>query len=112
MNNYIIKICLLFCSIGLLAQTNQSSVQDYEEEIEYQSQTIESLKKELEATQRRIRAEIQKEESAVNRVSSLEQELSLQDRLISEIKKEETKIGREISRVEELIGANQEKMKS
>ena len=110
-NNYIIKICTLFFSIGLLAQTNQSSVQDYQEEIEYQSQTIESLKKELEATQQRIRAEIQKEESAVKRVSSLEQEISLQDRLISEIKKEETKIGREISRVEELIGANQEKMK-
>ena len=95
---------------GLVGQPDQGNVQDYREEIEYQSQAVEDLKKELEVTRSRIKAEIQKEQSAVKRVSSLEQEISIVDRLVSELRREEQKMTREIGQVEAKISANESKL--
>ncbi len=109
--NKCILIVLTLCYVaGLVGQPDQANVQDYREEIEYQSQAVEDLKKELEVTRSRIQAKIQKEESAVKRVSSLEQEISIVDRLVSELRKEEQKTTREIGQVEAKISANESKL--
>ncbi len=109
-NKCIFIISAVLIPLCLFGQDDQSSIQDYQEEIEYQSQAIQDLKNELEATQKRIREEIAKEQSATKRVSSLEQEISIVDRLVSELKKEENKTIRQIRGLEQKISANETKL--
>ncbi|MFH1853325.1 MAG: peptidoglycan DD-metalloendopeptidase family protein [Candidatus Neomarinimicrobiota bacterium] len=98
---------MLVLTAPLPAQTGQTNVHEYRQEIEYQSKAIEDLKKELEATQRRIQTEIQKEKSAVKRVSGLEQEISLADRIVVQLRREEEKAAAEIRQVQQQITVNE-----
>ncbi len=110
MNKKIIAIIPLLLSGILPGQTDQTTIQEYQEEIDYQSRAIEDLKKELEATQKRIRSEIAREQSAVKRVASLEEEISIADRLVSELRREEAKTSTAINQVKTELEASENQL--
>ena len=65
----------------------QKTSQDYEQELKAQSNSIQSLRDEIEATKKRIQSEGRKEKSSVRKVSNLSEEISLLQRLVKEIDK-------------------------
>ena len=62
---------------------------DFDEELKYQNESIESLKKEMEDLRKKIEKMSTREESTAKKIIILEKEISLTDRLISELAKEE-----------------------
>ena len=62
---------------------------DFDEELKYQNESIESLKKEMEDLRKKIEKMSTREESTAKKIIVLEKEIALTDRLISELAKEE-----------------------
>tara|TARA_Y100001968_G_C19401366_1_gene741188 strand:- start:23 stop:1183 length:1161 start_codon:yes stop_codon:yes gene_type:complete len=75
---------------------NQSDDRDYDEELKYQNQAINSLKKELNQLRSKIKTAESREKSASNRITSLDQEISLTAKLIQSLKNEEEKTRKRI----------------
>ena len=61
---------------------SQSDKRDYDEELRYQNQAINGLKKEINQLRLKIKTAESREKSAKNRISSIDQELSLTNELI------------------------------
>ena len=80
---------------------------DYNQELKAQSNAIQSLRYEIEATKKRIQSESRKEKSSVRRVSNLSEEISLLQRLLKEIKKEEKLLVADISRTGKQIAQSE-----
>jgi len=76
----------------------QKDSMDYNQELKAQSNAIQSLRNEIEATKKRIQSESRNEKSSIRRVSNLSEEISLLQRLLKEIKKEEKLLVADISR--------------
>ena len=76
----------------------QKNSMDYNQELKAQSNAIQSLRNEIEATKKRIQSESRNEKSSIRRVSNLSEEISLLQRLLKEIKKEEKLLVADISR--------------
>ena len=70
---------------------SQSDKRDYDEELRYQNQAINSLKKEIDQLRMKIKTAESHEKSAKNRILSIDQELSLTNKLIQSLKREEEK---------------------
>jgi len=86
----IFKIIFLFFIKGvLLAQ--QSDDRDYDEELKYQNAAINALKTEISQLRSKIQTAESRERSATNRISSLDEEISLTAKLIQSLKLEEEK---------------------
>ena len=84
-NKYII---FLLVYVNLFSQSDK---RDYDEELRYQNQAINDLKKEINKLRVKIKTAESKEKSAKNRISSIDQELSLTNKLIQSLKREEEK---------------------
>ena len=82
-------IFLLFLKGVLLAQ--QSDDRDYDEELKYQNAAINALKTEISQLRSKIQTAESRERSATNRISSLDEEISLTAKLIQSLKLEEEK---------------------
>jgi len=82
-------IFLLFIKGVLLAQ--QSDDRDYDEELKYQNAAINALKTEISQLRSKIQTAESRERSATNRISSLDEEISLTAKLIQSLKIEEEK---------------------
>jgi septal ring factor EnvC (AmiA/AmiB activator) len=80
---------------------------DYNQELKAQSNAIQSLRNEIEATKKRIQSESRKEKSSVRRVSNLSEEVSLLQRLLKEIQKEEKLLIADISRTGKQIAQSE-----
>ena len=85
----------------------QKDSMDYNQELKAQSNAIQSLRNEIEATKKRIQSESRKEKSSVRRVSNLSEEISLLQRLLKEIKKEEKLLVADISRTGKQIAQSE-----
>ena len=85
----------------------QKNSMDYNQELKAQSNAIQSLRNEIEATKKRIQSESRKEKSSVRRVSNLSEEVSLLQRLLKEIKKEEKLLVADISRTGKQIAQSE-----
>jgi len=85
----------------------QKNSMDYNQELKAQSNAIQSLRNEIEATKKRIQSESRKEKSSVRRVSNLSEEVSLLQRLLKEIKKEEKLLVADISRTGKQISQSE-----
>lgn len=85
----------------------QKDSMDYNQELKAQSNAIQSLRNEIEATKKRIQSESRKEKSSVRRVSNLSEEVSLLQRLLKEIKKEEKLLVADISRTGKQIAQSE-----
>ena len=100
MFNYF-KSILIILFVGFI--WGQRSQQDFEKELKAQSNAIQTLRNEIEATKKRIQSEDRKEKSTVRKVSNLSEEISLLQRLVKEIDKEERLLVADISRTENQI---------
>ena len=85
----------------------QKKSMDYNQELKAQSNAIQSLRNEIEATKKRIQSESRKEKSSVRRVSNLSEEVSLLQRLLKEIQKEEKLLIADISRTGKQIAQSE-----
>jgi len=85
----------------------QKDSMDYNQELKAQSNAIQSLRNEIEATKKRIQSESRKEKSSVRRVSNLSEEVSLLQRLLKEIQKEEKLLVADISRTGKQIAQSE-----
>ena len=77
----------------------QKTSQDYEQELKAQSNSIQSLRDEIESTKKRIQSENRKEKSSARRVNNLSEEISLLQRLLKEIDKEEKLLVADVARI-------------
>ncbi len=90
----------------------QANTRDYQRELEHQSKAIEELKLEIEAARVRIRNESEKEKSAAQRISRLEEEISLLSRLLKQLKREQNTLKIEISDLEVNISRSENELEA
>lgn len=100
---------LVISQPGLLAQ---SSVQDFEQELQYQNEEIERLKQEIEETRKRLEQQAGRERSTLEKITNLDEEISLMDRLITQLEQEERRTNQQILSLQSDIGKNQQRLES
>ena len=81
------KIILVFLFFG--AVNSQSSQRDYSEELRYQNDAINKMKKEIEELSSKLRKANINETTTSKRITNLDEELALVNKLIQSLKKEE-----------------------
>ena len=91
-------ISVLFIFSGSFNWAQKTS-QDYEQELKAQSNSIQSLRDEIEATKKRIQSENRKEKSSARRVNNLSEEISLLQRLLKEIDNESKLLIADVARI-------------
>ena len=90
----------------------QSDDRDYDEELRYQNDAINSLKAELKQLRLKIKTAESRERSTVNRLSSIDKEISLTDKLIQSLKYEEEKARKTIYQLKNDILKNENELES
>ena len=83
--NYIILVSFCFCFLN-----TQSSQRDYNEELRYQNDAINKIKKEIEELSSKLRKANINETTTSKRITNLDEEIALVNKLIQSLKKEET----------------------
>ena len=83
--NYIILVYFCFCFLNA-----QSSQRDYNEELRYQNDAINKMKKEIEELSSKLRKANINETTTSKRITNLDEEIALVNKLIQSLKKEET----------------------
>ena len=83
--NYIILVSFCFCFLNA-----QSSQRDYNEELRYQNDAINKMKKEIEELSSKLRKANINETNTSKRITNLDEEIALVNKLIQSLKKEET----------------------
>ena len=81
--NYVILVS--FCVLNA-----QSSQRDYNEELRYQNDAINKMKKEIEELSSKLRKANINETNTSKRITNLDEEIALVNKLIQSLKKEET----------------------
>ena len=81
------KIILVFLFFGTV--NSQSSPRDYSEELRYQNDAINKMKKEIEELSSKLRKANINETTTSKRITNLDEELALVNKLIQSLKKEE-----------------------
>ena len=105
-NRYI--IFLLFY-INLFSQSEN---RDFDEELRYQNKAINELKKDINKLRTKIKKTESREKSAKNRISSIDQELSLTNKLIQSLKREEEKTRNTIIKLKNNISENEQELEA
>ena len=82
-------IIIIFTFIYFGKSFGQSDDRDYDEELRYQNDAINALKIELRQLRSKIKTAESRERSTVNRLSSIDKEISLTGKLIQSLKYEE-----------------------
>ena len=106
----LLKFRYIFFFTACINLFSQSDKRDYDEELRYQNQAINGLKKEINQLRLKIKTAESREKSAKNRISSIDQELSLTNELIQSLKKQEEKTRNTISTLRESILKNEEEL--
>ena len=83
--NYIILVSFCFCFLNA-----QSPQRDYNEELRYQNDAINKMKKEIEELSSKLRKANINETTTSKRITNLDEEIALVNKLIQSLKKEET----------------------
>ena len=84
-----IFVIIIFTFIYFGKSFGQSDDRDYDEELRYQNDAINALKLELRQLRSKIKTAESRERSTVNRLSSIDKEISLTGKLIQSLKYEE-----------------------
>ena len=90
----------------------QSDDRDYDEELRYQNDAINALKTELKQLRLKIKTAESRERSTVNRLSSIDKEISLTNKLIQSLKYEEGKARKTIYQLKNDILKNENELES
>ena len=84
-----INILVVILSVSFLVAQNRQ--RDYDEELRYQNEAINSLKDEIQTLRAKIKKTESQERSTIRRISTLDEEVALITRLIQSLRKEEGK---------------------
>ena len=90
----------------------QSDDRDYDEELRYQNDAINALKTELKQLRLKIKTAESRERSTVNRLSSIDKEISLTNKLIQSLIYEEEKARKTIYQLKKDILKNENELES
>lgn len=88
----------------------QSDDRDYNEELRYQNNAINSLKTEIRQLRSKIKTAESRERTATNRISSIDEEISLTSKLIKSLESEEEKTREKIFQLRNEILNKEEKL--
>ena len=109
MNFFLIN---LFIAIFTCQALSQSIDRDYDGELRYQNDAINNLKSELKQIRLKIKTAESRERSTVNRLSSIDKEISLTGKLIQSLKYEEGKARKTIYQLKNDILAKENELES
>ena len=84
------KIFIYVILVSFCALKAQSSQRDYNEELRYQNDAINKMKKEIEELSSKLRKANINETTTSKRITNLDEEIALVNKLIQSLKKEET----------------------
>jgi len=108
------SMVLRFLLINTLIFTSfifsQESRRDYDAELDYQSEAINNVRKEIEETRRRIKSEKKKEKSTARRLTNIDKEISLTDKLYTQLNQELGKTETNIDKLSTAIQANEHQL--
>ena len=105
------KSSLMIIYIFLLSLLSaQSDDRDYNEELRYQNDAINSLKTEIRQLRSKIKTAESRERTATNRISSIDEEISLTSKLIKSLESEEEKTREKIFQLRNEILNKEEKL--
>ena len=107
-----IVLVIMFTFFYCEESFGQSDDRDYDEELRYQNQAINSLKKELKQLRAKIKTAESRERSTVNRLSSIDKEISLTNKLIQSLSFEEDKARKTIYQLKNDILKNENELES
>ena len=107
---YPIKFIFFFLFFAFVI--GQSDDRDYDEELRYQNDAINSLKTEISQLRSKIKSAESRERSASSRISSIDEEISLTAKLIQSLKNEEEKTRKRILQLKRNILENEQKLES
>ena len=108
------SMVLRFLLINVLTFTAfvfpQENRRDFDTELDYQSEAIDKVRKEIEETRRRIKSEKKKEKSTARRLANIDKEISLTDKLYTQLKQELGKTETKIDKLSTAIQANERQL--
>ena len=102
--NYIILVS--FCILNA-----QSSQRDYNEELRYQNDAINKMKKEIEELSSKLRKANINETTTSKRITNLDEEIALVNKLIQSLKKEETSNRNKVNVLKDRIKTKEDELK-
>ena len=100
---------IILFSVGLFAQSDD---RDYDEELRYQNEAINALKTEISQLRLKIKTAESRERSASNRISSIDEEISLTAKLIQSLKIEEENTRKRILNLKSDILSNENELET
>ena len=100
-------IISVIINYNVLAQDDR---RDFDSELNYQSNAIDKVKKEIEDTRRKIKSEKKKEKSTSRRLSNIDKEISLTNKLNNQLRNELNKTETEIEKLSKGIQSNEQKL--
>lgn len=101
--NYVILVS--FCVLNA-----QSSQRDYNEELRYQNDAINKMKKEIEELSSKLRKANINETTTSKRITNLDEEIALVNKLIQSLKKEETLNRNKVNVLKDRIKAKEDEL--
>ena len=104
----IIMLSFFYC----VESFGQSDERDYDEELRYQNDAINALKKELKQLRLKKKTAESRERSTVNRLSSIDKEISLTNKLIQSLNYEEERARKTIFQLKKDILKNENELES
>ena len=107
MNIFILTIFVFSCSNFIYSQGDD---RDFNEELRYQNEAINSLKSEIKKLRSKVKTAESRERTTVNRITSLDKEITLTGKLINSLKNEEEKTRLTILQLRNDILENENKL--
>ena len=107
-----IIIIIILTFIYCVGSFGQSDDRDYDEELRYQNDAINALKSELKQLRLKIKTAESRERSTVNRLSSIDKEISLTNKLIQSLNYEEERARKTIFQLKKDILKNENELES
>ena len=105
---FIINALVITLFISVVA--GQTRNRDYNEELRYQNEAINSLKDEINSLRQKIKKTESKERSTVRRISTLDEEVALVSKLIQSLKSEEKKTRNRIVMLKKDLQLNEQEL--
>ena len=109
MKIFIIAIFVFSC-VNLIYPQNDD--RDFNEELRYQNEAINSLKSEIKKLRSKVKTAESRERTAVNRITSIDKEITLTGKLINSLKNEEEKTRIKILKLKNDILKNENELES
>ena len=109
MKNFILFIFVLSYDNLLYSQTDD---RDFNEELRYQNEAINNLKSEIKKLRSKIKTAESRERTTMNRITSLDKEITLTGKLINSLKNEEEKTRKKILQLRNDILKNENELEA